>query len=159
MSSSENKWRFLSRGSPTCWVGCYSLRCFPPSTAKMTSSGGNYIHLLKQSYTNYYSVCNCVLKHLKVILFIKLYLFRADFSIFISHGPDAKLTPNRYTCIVFLFLRSNCKKLTLTLITHKFPKHTIMSIGLTFSSQTNPLKVNPKLNLWIFIFSPSALMG
>ena len=65
--------------------------------------------------------------------------------------------PNRYNCIyvLFLFLRSNCcKKLTLSLFTHKPPKQTIVSIDnhRPFPLQFKPLEVNSKLNWRIFIF-------
>ena len=43
------------------------------------------------------------------------------------------LMPTRYNCtyVLCLFLRSNCcKKLILTLLTHKSPKHTSMSIEI-----------------------------
>ena len=44
------------------------------------------------------------------------------------------LMPHRYncTCLIWIFFyRSNCKKLTLTLLTHEFPKHIILSTELS----------------------------
>ena len=71
--------------------------------------------------------------------------------------------PNRYnyTYVLFLFLRSNCyKKPTLSLLTRKSPKHTIVNNEQkSFPLQIKLLKVNAKLNWRIFIFSLSALMG
>ena len=65
------------------------------------------------------------------------------------------LIPNRQNCTYF-FLRSNCKKLILTLSTHKSPKaYYTEHWDKAFLLQIKPLKVNPKLNWRIFIFAPS----
>ena len=81
------------------------------------------------------------------------YVLHYSFLPFFLLNP---ITPNRYSCtyVLFSFLRSNCcKKQTLTLLTHKSPKHTIVSIEIKpFPLQIKPLKVNSKLNWRIFIF-------
>ena len=70
------------------------------------------------------------------------------------------LMPNRYNCtyVLFLFLRSNwCKKLIRTLLTHKSPKHTIMSIEINHFH--NSIHSQFKVKLAIFIFGTNGLTG
>ena len=63
------------------------------------------------------------------------------------------LMPSRYNCtyVLFLFLRSNCcKKLTLTLLTHESPKHTIVSIDPFLYKLNHESQFKAKLVVFYF---------
>ena len=107
-------------------------RVVPDNVVSMVHPWLRYPQVLDDQrllFPGQFNVCVVTSAYIAKTKFTELKIFKRGIPCipFVGLNP---LMPNRYNCtyVLFLFLRYHCcKKSTLTLLTHKYPKHTIVS--------------------------------